>query len=238
MRRIALMGIRKLFVFPSWFYHISKYGKHPERYEANKGYNYLRKVTKKANKAGRIKVVCDGLENLPEKSGYILYPNHQGLFDGLAFLETHERPFATLSKKEVQNTFLVKQVIRLLGCLIIDREDIKQSMSIIRTMAKEAAAGRNFVLFAEGTRSKKGNEINEFKAGSFKAATYAKCPIVPVALLDSFAVFDTHSLKKITVQVHYLKPLYYEDYKDLKTVEIAKIVEDRIKEAIAKAQNK
>ena len=236
MRRIALMVLRNLFVFPSWFYHICKYGNHPEKYDANTRYSYLRKLVKRADKTGRIQVVCDGLENLPKETGYILFPNHQGLFDALAFLETHERPFAAIMKKEVKDIFLIKQVIQLLQCLIIDREDVKQSMMVIHNMAKEAKAGRNFILFAEGTRSKRGNYIGEFKPGSFKSAVYAKCPIVPVALLDSYKVFDTHSLKKVTVQIHYLEPLYFEDYKDLKTVEIAAIVEKRITDAIAKAE--
>ena len=61
----------------------------------------------------------------------------------------------------------------------------------------------------------------------------AHCPIVPVALIDSYKAFDTHSIKKQTVQIHYLKPLYYEDYKGLKSTEIALYVEDRIKETIA-----
>ena len=236
MRRIALMVLRNLFVFPFWLYHITKYGNHFEKYDANTRYSYLRKVTKRANKSGRIKVVCDGLENLPQESGYILFPNHQGLFDALAFIETHERPFAAVMKKEVKDIILIKQVIQLLQCLIIDREDVKQSMTVIHNMAKEAKTGRNFILFAEGTRSKRGNYIGDFKPGSFKSAVYAKCPIVPVALLDSYKVFDTNSIKKVTVQIHYLEPLYFEDYKDLKTVEIAAIVEKRITDAIAKAE--
>ncbi|WP_167955760.1 lysophospholipid acyltransferase family protein [Anaerosporobacter faecicola] len=236
MRRIVLMALRNFFIFPFWFYRICKYGNHPEKYDANTRYSYLSKITKRINKTGRVKIECTGLENLPKETGYILFPNHQGLFDALAFLETHERPFATISKKEVQNVFLVKQVFRLLHCIMIDREDVKQAMMVIREVAKEAENGRNFILFAEGTRSKNGNHIGEFKAGSFKSAYYAKCPIVPVALLDSYKVFDTHSLKKVTVQIHYLEPLYYEDYKDLKTHDIAKIVEKRITEAISKAE--
>lgn len=236
MRRIALMALRNLFVFPSWFYHICKYGNHPEKYDAQMRYDYLRKLTIRVNKSGRIKIECDGLENLPKETGYILFPNHQGLFDALAFLETHERPFATISKKEIKNIFLVKQVIQLLQCIFIDREDVKQAMMVIHQMADEVKKGRNFILFAEGTRSKNGNHIGEFKAGSFKSAVYAKCPIVPVALLDSYKAFDTHSLEKLTVQIHYLEPLYYDDYKDMKTREIAAIVEKRITDAIAKAE--
>ena len=91
---------------------------------------------------------------------------------------------------------------------------------------------RNYTIFPEGTRSKNGNRVGEFKGGSFKAATKVKCPIVPVALIDSFKPFDSHSLKPVEVQVHYLKPLYYDEYKDMKTTEIAEEVQKRIEKVI------
>ena len=77
----------------------------------------------------------------------------------------------------------------------------------------------------------------EFKGGSFKAATKAKCPIVPVALIDSFKPFDTNSIAPVTVQVHFLKPLYYDDYKDMKTNDIAELVRSQIQKTIQEATN-
>ena len=47
-----------------------------------------------------------------------------------------------------------------------------------------------------------GKRETEFKGGSFKSAYYAKCPIVPIALIDSYKVFDTGSTKPITVREH------------------------------------
>ena len=99
-------------------------------------------------------------------------------------------------------------------------------------MTNEVKKGRNYLIFAEGTRSKNGNEVQDFKGGSFKAATKAKCPIVPVALIHSFKPFDTNTISPVTVQVHFLEPLLYEDYKDMKTSEIAQIVKNRIKKVI------
>ncbi len=52
--------------------------------------------------------------------------------------------------------------------------------------------------------------------------TKAKCPIVPVALIDTYKAFDTGSIEPLTVQVHFLKPMYYDEYKDMKTTEIAR----------------
>ncbi|MDF2907711.1 MAG: phospholipid/glycerol acyltransferase [Herbinix sp.] len=231
MIRIAFMVLRSILNLPYWFFHINQLC-NIEKYDAATRYAYLHKLVPIVNRRGRVKIDCHGLEYLPKETGYIMFPNHQGLFDALAFLETHERPFVTVMKKEVKDTILLKQIIQLLQAEVIDREDIRQSMQVIMNMSKRVKTGENFLIFAEGTRSRNGNNLLEFKGGSFKSATNAKCPIVPVALIDSFKPFDTKSLRKLTVQLHYLKPLYYEDYKDLKSTEIAELVSSTIQNKI------
>ena len=115
---------------------------------------------------------------------------------------------------------------------MLDREDVRQAMQVIIDVTNEVKSGRNYLIFAEGTRSKEGNKPGTFKGGSFKSATKAKCPIIPVALIDAFKPFDTNSIKPVTVQVHFLKPMYYEEYKDMKTTEIAAEVKKRIEQTI------
>lgn len=229
--RIAFMVLRCLFKLPYWLFHIHQLCD-IEKYDAPTRYAYLHKLVPIVNRRGRVRIDCHGLENLPKETGYVMFPNHQGLFDALAFLETHERPFVTVMKKEVKDTILLKQVIQLLQAEVIDREDIRQSMQVIMNMTRRVKTGENFLIFAEGTRSRNGNQLLEFKGGSFKSAINAKCPIVPVALIDSFKPFDTNSIKKLTVQIHYLKPLYYEDYKDMKSTEIADLVAATIQKKI------
>jgi len=198
----------------------------------DKNYGFIKKVTKAANRAGRVTIEAHGTENLPKENGYILFPNHQGMFDVLAFLESCPAPFAFVMKKEAAGVILLKQVMKATGSLVIDREDIRQSMQVILTMAEEVKKGRNFLIFAEGTRSREGNRVQEFKGGSFKSAMKAKCPIVPCAIIDSFIPFDEKHIRPVTVKVHYLKPMYYEEYKDMKSVEIAHEVKRRIEEVI------
>jgi 1-acyl-sn-glycerol-3-phosphate acyltransferase len=231
MKRIILMVIRSIFQLPFWLYKILKLS-NAEKYDEQTRYALLHKLTPVANRRGRVKIDCHGLENLPIESGYVLYPNHQGLFDVLGILESHERPVSTVSKKEVQNLFFVKYIFKMLGTKFIIREDVRQTMKVMMEVTKELKEGRNYIIFAEGTRCRNKNNILEFKGGSFKCATNAKCPIVPVAIIDSYKAFDTNSLDKLTVQIHYLKPLYYEDYKDMKTVEIADVVSNMIRTAI------
>ena len=194
----------------------------------------LRFIVQRANKGGNVIVESYGAENLPKQDGFVFYPNHQGLYDVLAITGACSRTFTVVAKKEVGNVPFLKQVFTCMKAFLIDREDIKQSMQVIINVTKEVKAGRNYLIFAEGTRSKNGNHPQEFKGGSFKAAMKAKCPIVPVALIDSYKAFDTGSAKMLDVQVHFLKPMEYEEYKDMKSTEIAAEVKRRIEETIQK----
>ncbi len=117
---------------------------------------------------------------------------------------------------------------------LLDRSDVRQAMQVIIDVSKEVKKGRNYIIFPEGTRSRNGNQAGEFKGGSFKAATMAKCPIVPVALIDSFKPFDTNTISPVNVQVHFLPPMEYDEYKDMKTSEIAGTVQKKIQETIDK----
>ena len=44
--------------------------------------------------------------------------------------------------------------------------------------------------------------------------------------------FDSKTTEHVNVQVHFLEPLLYEEYKDMKTTEIAAIVRERIQHTI------
>lgn len=232
MNRIVYMVIKNLCRVPFWFYRIWKFGQPGDDHTHRERYDYIRNVVKKVNKSGKVEVEVHGVENLPAEAGFILFPNHQGLFDMLALIEASPKPLSVVVKKEASNLILVKQVIHALHGFFIDRQDIKASMNIIMQMTENVKKGFNYVIFAEGTRSREGNKLLSFKGGTFKSAVNAKCPVVPVALIDCFKPFDEKSSKRQKVQICFLKPLYPEEYKTLKTTQIAEIVHDRIQEEI------
>ena len=232
MKRIILMVLRLIFRVPYYIFGIWWNGKRKD-YDLDRSYAFVKKVTKAANRAGRVTIESHGLENIPKENGFIFFPNHQGLFDVLVFLESCPVPFAFVIKKEASNIILLKQVISALRSIVIDREDIRQSMEVINKVSEEVQKGRNFLIFAEGTRSKMGNRLLPFKGGTFKSAVRSKCPIVPCALIDSFKPFDENSIARVTVKLIYLQPIYYEEYASMKTPEIANMVKSRIEAAIA-----
>ena len=238
MKRILMMVFRNLIYVPFGWIRLCYYASHVDKYTEEQRYSMLKKIVYRANWGGKITIDAHGVENIPKENGFIFYPNHQGLYDVLAILDACPVPFSVVMKKELQNIQFLKQVFACMKAIAMDREDVKQSMQVILTVAKEVKQGRNFLIFAEGTRSRKGNHLLEFKGGSFKAATKAKCPIVPIALIDSYKAFDTGSVEKMTVHIHFLPPIYYEEYKDFKTTEIAGEVKNRIEKVINEFEEK
>lgn len=232
MKRILMMVLRNLYIVPYGWIRLCYRAAHVDKYTEEDMYAFLQWVDRRANRGGNVHIDVHGKENIPEKDGFMFFPNHQGLYDVLAIIEACPRPFSVVAKKEIAKIPFLKQVFACVRAYMIDREDVRQAMQVIINVANEVKKGRNYLIFAEGTRSKNGNRVGNFKGGSFKSATKAQCPIVPVALIDSFKPFDTNSTKPVTVQVHFLKPLQYEEYKDMKTTEIAALVQERIQKTI------
>jgi len=232
LKRVLMMVFRNILAVPYMWIKLCYYAKHTDDIPEDKKYSFLRWIVQRACTGGNVIVQSFGAEQLPKNTSYIMYPNHQGMFDALAILNACDAYVSIVSKIEVKNVQFLKQVFAIIKAQFMDREDVRQSMKVIMEVTKEVKAGRNYIIFPEGTRSKNGNQVGEFKGGSFKCATGAKCPIVPVALINSFVPFDSHSIEPVTVQVHFLKPIPYEEYKDMKTTEIAELVRARIVETI------
>jgi len=154
------------------------------------------------------------------------------MFDVIAIAATCNKPLGAVLKKELYDVPFLHQIALCTKSFAMDREDVRQSMTVINAVIKEVKAGRNYLIFPEGTRSKKSNELLEFHSGSFRCAVKSKCPIVPVAFVDSFKVLDQKGSKPVTVQMHYLTPITYDEYKDLNTSELADLVKSRIQKKI------
>lgn len=232
MNRIVMMVLRNWYYVQFKWIKLCWYAAHADKYTDYEHNLLLRDIVYHANKGGRVTIKVTGQEYVPQKNGFMYFPNHQGMYDMLAMLEASPAPFSAVAKKEIKDIPFLKQVLACLRAFLLDREDVRQAMTVISNVTKEVEKGRNYLIFAEGTRSKEGNKTQEFKSGSFKAATRAKCPIVPVALIDAFKPFDSGTIAPVTVEVHFLKPLYYDDYRDMKTKELAALVKARIDEEI------
>ena len=173
--------------------------KHPEKYDREKRFKFTKEILRHLKKRGRVRTEYFGRENLPKEGGYVLYSNHQGMFDVVALVTAWDKILCAVYKIELKDVPLVKQIAASTKSYAMDRDDVRQSLTVIQGCTEQLKAGRNVLIFPEGTRSKLGNEMLEFHGGSFRCATKSKCTIVPIALIDCFKVLDQKGSKPLKV---------------------------------------
>ena len=232
MNRIVTMVLKNFWIAPPAWFKLCRYAKNTDKYSREEMYAHIRYVLQKAIDGGNIDLKITGLENMPKEEGYMLYSNHQGMFDIMAIAATVPHPIGAVLKRELWDVPFLHQISVCTNSFAMDREDVRQSLTVIQNVTEEVKKGRNYLIFPEGTRSKLGNTMLDFHGGSFRCATKSKCPIVPIALVDCFKVLDQKGSDPISVQIHYLDPIPYEEYEGMKPTEVAELVKSRIQAKI------
>ena len=232
MNRLALILLRNLHRIPGAFSKLNRYAKAPQNYTKQQMWDHIRYILGLAVAASNVDLQVSGLENIPATGGFMLYSNHQGMFDVVAIGSTCPRPLAVVYKKELKNTPLLKQIYACTNSFAMDREDVRQSLTVIQQVTEQVKEGNPYLIFPEGTRSKNGNVMGAFHGGSFRCATKSRCPIVPIALTDCWRAFDQKGSARYTAKIQYLPAIPFAEYGHLKPAEVAQLVQSRIQAAI------
>ncbi len=207
---------------------------HEDKYSEEERYAFARRMVDVVKKKSRVTTVVYGVENLPVNGGYVMYANHQGKYDSLGIIGAHEKPCTVLAEEKRSHLILADQFISIIKGARLDRFDRKKQFETILHVIEEVREGRRYIVFPEGGYDANHNEVQKFLPGAFNYATRSKSPIVPVALIDSYKVYGVKGLAPVETQVHFLKPMYFEEYQGLDTMAISDIVRDRIVETIKK----
>ena len=232
MNRIVRMVLKNLWIVPGAWVKLCRYARDTEKYSELEKWQHIQYILKRAISGGNIDLKVTGLEHIPQEGGFMLYANHQGMFDVLAIAATCDMPLGAVLKKELYNVPFLHQIALCTNSFAMDREDVRQSLTVIQNVTEEVKKGRTYLIFPEGTRSRQGNAMVDFHGGSFRCATKSKCTIVPIALIDSYKVLDQKGSKPVSVQLHYLEPIPYEVYGELKPAGVAALVKARIQAKI------
>ncbi|SEQ04203.1 1-acyl-sn-glycerol-3-phosphate acyltransferase [Treponema bryantii] len=203
---------------------------HQSKYTEDEMYAYCLKMITFAIEESRLKVVPYGLENIPEKDGFYICSNHQEKFDPLAIWYTFPRKVGVILDDSVTHRPFIREVCRLIKSQRLLKRNTHSVVKAYSEITKDLKAGLNYMVFPEGGYEKQDGKLGEFMAGSFKSPQRAHCPILPVAIVDSFKIFDKGFKTTNPIQVHYLKPIAPEEYDGMSTTEIAELVKNRIQE--------
>ncbi len=137
------------------------------------------------------KIEVYGEENMPTDRSVLYVGNHRSIFDILLFYSITKSATGIISKKEVGKVPLLRDWMNSIGCLFLDRKDIKAGLKMVLEAIERVKAGLSILIFPEGTRNK-GEGLLPFKGGSFKIAEKSGCDIIPFAIINSEAIFEAH----------------------------------------------
>lgn len=225
----------KYTVASSWLY-VLLHIREAKRYAANKNGKYTDeqryakalKYIDHMRRRSRTKTVAFGKENLPTDSGYIMYSNHQGKYDALGILLSHDKPCSVLWEKKAAERFLAREVCALINGKKLDHNDLRGTIKVLNEIAIEAANGGRFLIFPEGGYNDNKNELQEFKTGCFICSIKSKTPIVPVVIYDSWRAMDVNTFGKVTTEVHYLPAISPSEYEGMSKAELCELVKGKI----------
>ncbi len=176
-----------------------------------------------------------GKENIPSDRNVVFISNHQGDFDIAIFMALIPKEKGFVAKIELNKIPILRTWMKYLGCVFMDRKDLKQSLKTINQAISFIKKGHSMVIFPEGTRSKS-DSMGDFKAGSFKLATKTNAPIVPVTIDGSYKIKEKNNgkIKPDTVNVYIHKPVYMENLSNEDKENLPNIVKSIIQDKLPK----
>lgn len=160
-------------------------------------------VCKKTLSKTGAKIIVSGQENIPQDRNFVLIANHQSMVDVFAIMQTIGRPIGFIAKGELKKVPLLRKWMSSLGCIFMNRSDLRESMQALLEGIKKVKNGYSLCIFPEGTRTD--GEMLEFKGGSFKLATKSGAPILPLTIDGTHKVLEDNGLwiKNETIRLTY-----------------------------------
>ena len=208
------------------------------KYTFEENYKYCIKLIDIINKGGRTYPIVKGEENIPKDTTMFVI-NHQSRYDGIGVLTAlRNTPSSILALRQRIDHPFYKETFILLKCIYIDAENPRSHIQAIKKMTEYLKNGVNMIVFPEGGYDDNENNLQEFKSGALKSAYDANVSITPMVLYDAWKVYGISSLKKIYPRVHILKPIQYEEYKDMSRQELADYIKALMQKEIEKIEGR
>jgi 1-acyl-sn-glycerol-3-phosphate acyltransferase len=176
---------------------------------------------------------ASGIENVPATGGFVLAANHWSNLDPWPLaLPLFPRRFLRFMAKAELFWFPLSWIITAGGAFKVRRGE--QDDEAIATAIALVRDGNGVVMFPEGTRRSKGMRKRHqarWRTGAARIALAAEVPLVPAG------ISGTERLARLgPLRVAYGTPIATDDLVDLPDGEAARVVTDRLRDAIVELE--
>jgi 1-acyl-sn-glycerol-3-phosphate acyltransferase len=176
------------------------------------------------------KVEYIGRENIPTDRAVLYVGNHRSDFDIPITYQAFPNPTGFVAKVNIKKLHLISVWMRNINCVFIDRDNIKDGLKAIIASIDLVKRGISICIFPEGTRNRTDEDMLPFKEGSLKIASKSGCPIIPMTINNSDAVFEKHFpwVKRAHVIVEFGEPIYVDKLSKQEQKSLAPMIQDII----------
>ena len=183
--------------------------------------------------AAGVRVRLHGHVPTPDTEARIYVSNHVSWFDILALVKALHH-FSFIAKAELFKIPLFGPAARAVGTIPIERHNRKAAFESYRVAGELMRAGRNVIVFPEGTRGAD-YALRPFKKGPFVLAIAAGAPIVPTIVHGTIHVNPRGSWRARSgdVDVHFLEPIVTVGLGYADRERVAALVWERMADALA-----
>ena len=97
-----------------------------------------------------VTLTVEGLENIPKEGPCVFVGNHRSYYDIPLLLASLDKPHGILAKEELEKIPLLNRWMKLLGCVFVQRDDLRASVRALNDATAIVESGRSFVIFPGG----------------------------------------------------------------------------------------
>ena len=144
----------------------------------------------------------------PDPEAQLVLMNHQSLLDIIVMDADYPKNLSWVAKKEIAQIPFIGQILTLPKMIIVDREDKKSLLKLLKDAKARLDEGRVIAMFPEGTRGK-GKKLLPFKMGARFLASKLNLKVQPVVIVNTRKILDSinFTVHSGTVKIIYLDPV-------------------------------
>ena len=160
--------------------------------------------------------------------------NHQSIFDILTILVNSPRPVQFVGKSELKGKPFIGVWFEMLNGLYLNRDDVRQAVSVIKESTATLEKGYSVAIFPEGTRNKDPMNVDalDFHAGSFKPAYRAKVDVLSISMFGTFRPLGG-GYEARSFPIHgKIERIPYDSFAEKKTADFALEVQKKTEENV------
>ena len=132
--------------------------------------------------ASGIKIVVNGLENLPSESQVSVYvANHSSYLDSFAVVASIPRNFSFIAKHELSQNFFTGAALKRIGTKFVERFDKLRGVHDAQDIASSKHLTQSLFFYPEGTFTRVSG-LQNFHMGAFITAATTGMQVVPIAI--------------------------------------------------------